>query len=176
LKALTLAALLAWAGAAAAAGEPATRAAWAARLAWPHSLCPARAPRPDSTGVLVQNIDSERRWVVVECQQWAYQGTRIVYLLTPRRATLLLFPQFDAQREGKLRPYRSALLTGTLDFDPDHGQLRVLRLYRGLGDCGQWLRYEAGTAVPLLTELRVRECADQPGSDLPPGQWPLREP
>jgi hypothetical protein len=173
---LTLAAILGWQAPAVAASEPASRAEWAARLGWPRSLCPAQAPRPDSTGVVVQDIDAERRWVVVECQQWAYQGTHIVYLLTPRHATLLYFPQFDAQREGKLRRYRSALLTGTLDFEPEHALLRVLRLYRGIGDCGQWLSYQAGSAVPRLTELRVRECADQPGAELPPEQWPLRQP
>jgi hypothetical protein len=159
-----------------AAGEPATRADWAARLAWSKSLCPAKAPRPGSTGVIVNVIDAERSWVAVECQQWAYQGTHIVYLLTPKRATLMHFSQYDAQREGRLRRYRSALLTGSLDFDAEHAMLRVLRVYRGLGDCGQWLSYEAGTAAPQLTELRVRECADQPGPELSPAQWPLRQP
>jgi hypothetical protein len=165
-----------WAWMSMACGQPITRAAWAAQLAWPNSLCPSKAPRPNSTGVAIQNIDSERRWVIVECQQLAYQGNHIVYLMTSGGATLLQFPQFDARREGKLRRYKSALLTGTLDFKPDKGQLSVQRLYRGIGDCGQWLRYEAGSATPRLAELRVRECSDQPGSSLPPEQWPLREP
>jgi hypothetical protein len=124
----------------------------------------------------VKEIDSERRWIIVECQQLAYQGNHMIYLLTSGRVTLLQFPQFNAQREGMLLPYKSALLTGTLDFDPDQGQLRVQRLYRGLGDCGQWLRYEAVSAVPQLAELRVRECSDHAGPRLPPEQWPLHAP
>lgn len=156
--------------------DPETRAAWAAELAWPRRLCPAAAPRPDSTGVSLKTIDAQRRWIFVECQQWTAQGTQLVYLDSTQGRTLLQFRQFDASREGLLRPYRSALLQGDVDADPARALLRVLRPYRGIGDCGQWLTYEAGTNPPRLVELRIRECPDLPGPELPPEQWPLRKP
>lgn len=164
-------------GAPAVSGDAAAeRRMWQQRLAWPASLCPAASPRPDAAGVAVHAIDAETAWVVVACRDFAYQGTQLVYLRSRGRAVLLSFTQFDAAKPGAPKPYRSSLLLGSVDADAAQGRLQVLRVYRGLGDCGQWLSYAARTAPPRLMELRIRECGDGPGAGVPPGQWPLRRP
>lgn len=165
---------LAWAAQAFAHTAEPTRAQWATKLAWPARLCPLQSPRPGSAGVQVQPIDAQRRWIVVDCATWAYQGTQLVYLQTQQRTTLLQFTQFDAENPGKPRRYQSTLVTGSIAFDPVHGQLQVLRLCRGIGDCGQHLVYDAGSAPPRLQALRLRECPDTPDPTLPPTHWPQR--
>ncbi len=165
------------AAAASAGGEgEASRGAWHRQLGWPPSLCPLASPRPGSAAVDLRPIDERRSWVVVVCQDTAGSATQLVYLRTADRTRLLVFPQYDASRAGAPRPYRSSLLEGSLSFGADAGVMHVLRPYRGIGDCGQRLSYQAGAAPPRLMALRVRECPPTLDRPVPPEQWPLRRP
>lgn len=166
--------LLCWAPFAWADTAPTDRATWLAQLAWPTKLCPAASPLPQASGVDVLPIDSSRSWVRVRCELSAYQGSDLLFLRTAGKTVLLSFVQFDAEQEGVLKRYRSPVLEGSLSFDAKRQTLTVLRLYRGIGDCGQRLEYAAGSAVPRLLSLRVRDCPDTPDPALLPNQWPLK--
>ncbi len=110
--------------------------------------------------------------VVVTCSLGTYQGDSLLYLLKGEKAQLLQFQQFQSVDIGELDSYRDTLLSGIVQTE-SRGKgtlIKVWRKYRGIGDCGQLLRYKIENGQAKLIELRVRECGDQT-KFVPPEQW-----
>ncbi|HEX2203975.1 MAG TPA: DUF1176 domain-containing protein [Longimicrobium sp.] len=157
---------------------PATdRAAWYARARWTEG-CEREhreMSRSEASGVRVHPLGGERYLVEAECFLAAYQA-RYNFVLydasaAPPRATLLRFPEHDGERwlveDG---------IAGEPAVDTARGELSVFSKSRGLGDCGQVVRYAFAGGAPKLVEVRARDCGLPPeeGEEIPPpGAWPL---
>ncbi|WP_374243825.1 hypothetical protein [Zoogloea sp.] len=152
------------------------RADWLARLQWSAEDCPQASPDPERSGVVELPAARGRAYVQILCERWAYQGTSLIYRRTPDGGALLSFPQFESEAPGQRTRYVSPVLTGSLlGVDPDGQTLRVLRKYRGIGDCGQYLVYQVRGGQVSLKTLRVRECTETPRAFFPPpNQWPVK--
>ncbi|MBP7394932.1 MAG: hypothetical protein KA945_14000 [Zoogloea sp.] len=152
------------------------RTGWLARLQWSADDCPPESPDPERSGVVELASARGRAYVQILCERWAYQGTSLIYRRTLAGGELLSFPQFESEAPGQRIRYVSPLLTGTLlGVDPDGQTLRVLRKYRGIGDCGQYLVYQVRGGQVSLKTLRVRECPDAPRAFFPPpDRWPVK--
>ena len=155
---------------------PTTREQWQSLLKWAEADCPLEAPDEATTGVSVHDLGANSRVVEVECERYAYQGTRLLYLLKNGAGLPLKFDQYESPDVGRLEPYQSPVLTGLLSVDARAGYLEVLRKYRGVGDCGQYLRYRIEGDHVILHELRVRECGKLPlAKTVDPKTWPLKK-
>lgn len=158
------------------AGAVDDRVDWYERLHWPTDDCPSASPDPERSGVV--ELSADGRYVQIQCERWAYQGTSLVYRRSPNGFVLLSFPQYESDAPGKRERYLSAVLTGEIVGIGNGGRtLRVLRKYRGLGDCGQYVVYRIDSSQVRLKTLRVRECPDvmQPAFP-PPERWPIQQP
>jgi len=150
---------------------PLERIDWWTKLHWPTENCPVTSPTPDNEGIEAYPLDDGRSLVEVICSLGAYQGSSRLYLLdTSSTAHALNFRQFQAPDVGKLEPYDDKLVTGLMQVRPQLGEITVWRKYRGIGDCGQFLRYHLTGNQLHLKELRMQECEDEPNF-LPPEQW-----
>ncbi len=152
------------------------RLAWHRRLNWPKARCPLKPPFGQDPGITIHPFDDDRSMVEVTCSLGAYQGNGLLYLLDDNgKARALRFLQFHSPDRGQLLPYTDALLTGVIQVEPTRHAIKVWRKYRGIGDCGQLLRYRVSNGKVQLAELRVRDCEDEL-SRIPPEQWPLAQP
>ncbi len=152
------------------------RQAWQRRLDWPTKHCPLNPPFEQDAGVTAHPFGDDGSLVEVTCTLGAYQGDSLLYLLDrDGKARALRFRQFHSPDKGQLRPYTDTLLTGIVQVTPERQSIKVWRKYRGIGDCGQLLRYRVSHGQAELIELRVRDCADEPAFT-PPEQWPRVKP
>lgn len=154
-----------------------TRAQWYARLNWDVSDCPLASPDEAGPGVVTHDFGADAGIIEVQCERWAYQGTYLFYLVKDGAITPLSFEQFEAPDVGRLERYHSALVTGLPSVVADEQALDVFRKYRGIGDCGQFLRYRIDSQAAVLKQLRVSDCealpADKP---IDTQEWPLKNP
>ncbi len=121
-----------------------------------------------------------RRLAQVACAPGAYQGSYVYHLVAPGGEATgpLTFPDVaDAGEDAgapRLTAERTTEVIGTPTFDTTAARLRVLRRFRGVGDCGVALTYGFAQDAPTLAELRGKLACD--GSAPPPGSWPVIEP
>lgn len=177
--AVWLLALLAGCGPQPPSEAPSDRAAWHARLRWTEECEQARRedPAAQGPGVQLHPLGGERYLVQVECAQGAYQASYNYVLYDPRtppgRATLLRFPTFDGERWTL-----EADVAGLPTFHPGARELEIFSKARGIGDCGQLMRYGFAGGEPRLLWLRARDCPPDPDNRPapPPGEWPLVPP
>jgi hypothetical protein len=152
-----------------------TRAQWHARLNWDVSDCPLASPDEAGTGVVMHDFGADARIIEVQCERWAYQGSYLFYLVKDGVITQLNFEQFEAPDAGRLERYHSALVTGLPSVVADEQALDVFRKYRGIGDCGQFLRYRIEAQAAVLKQLRVRDCEALPDDKpIDTQEWPLK--
>ena len=152
------------------------RHAWQQRLGWSTKRCPLQPPYARDAGITAYPFGDGRSLVEVTCTLGAYQGDSLLYLLDGNgKARALRFRQFHSPDKGQLLPYTDALLTGIVQVMPERRSIKVWRKYRGIGDCGQLLRYRVRHAQAELIELRAKDCADEPAFT-PPEQWPRVKP
>ena len=161
--------------------EPTDRAGWRARLRWPDEceqgfgLVEGRG-----TGVELHPLPEGRRLAQVACAPGAYQGTYVYHLVAPGGEATgpLTFPDVIDTGEGagapRLTAERTTEIIGTPTFDTTAARLRVLRRFRGVGDCGVELTYAFAQDAPTLAELRGKLACD--GSAPPAESWPVIEP
>lgn len=155
----------------------ADRAAWYARAPWTEGCEREHRERgrAGESGVRIHALGDHRYLVEAECFLAAYQA-RYNFVLhdasaAPPRSTQLRFPVFDGERwiveEG---------IAGQVAFDAVRDELHVFSKSRGIGDCGQVVRYALSGGAPKLLEVRVRDCAPTLGEEEavpPPETWPL---
>ena len=177
----TVAASLAGSAYAARPGD-AERAQWQRALSWP-SWCEDgyRMAFPDGTGgggVDLRTLPDGRLLLVVGCGTGAYQGTSLLYdVVIPQSAPptgrLLRVPTYDTAgvRSARLKRTTQTHATGIMTHSPDNTLLTVFTKFRGLGDCGVWVRYRVATPtlVPLVVRAKVRCNAKPPFN---PARWP----
>jgi len=152
------------------------RAAWRERVGWSDDCEEGHAAVPPSegSGVRTYPLGEGRHLVEVECTRGAYQSGYVYALYDPRstpaRATPLRFPIHDGER-WTMEPE----IAGTPTFDPERRELEVFSKSRGIGDCGQLIRYGFPESGPELLWVRARDCDDAPREDSvpPPEAWPL---
>jgi len=158
------------------------RAPWRQSLSWP-SWCEDgyRTAFPDGTpggGVDLRTLPDGRLLLVVGCGTGAYQGTSLLYDVripqsAPPTGRLLRVPTYDTAgvRSVRLKRTTRGYATGLLTHSPDNTLLTVFTKFRGLGDCGVWVRYRIATPalVPLVVRAKVRCDAKPPFN---PARWP----
>jgi hypothetical protein len=115
---------------------------------------------------------------VVGCGTGAYQGTSLLYDVqipqsAPATGRLLSVPTYDTTgvRSVRLRRTSSDHAVGLIGHSAGNTLLTVLTKFRGLGDCGVWVRYrvDARGLVPLVVRAKVR-CDGRPPYN--PARWP----
>jgi hypothetical protein len=153
------------------AAQPPDRDSWHARLHWSVDACPLQSPAPEQSGVSERPLARGASLIQVECERWAYQGTSLLYVHDASGDTPLTLAQFESPAPGTRSRYASPLVVGDISVDARGQTLRVLRKYRGIGDCGQYLAYRLAGRSAQLKTLRVRECPDEP-AELSPEHWP----
>lgn len=160
----------------------AARAQWRQALSWP-SWCEDgyRTSFPDGDpdgGVDLRTLPDGRLLLVVGCGTGAYQGTSLLYDVqipqsAPPTGRLLRVPTYDTAgiRSVRLKRVTQTHATGLLTHSADNTLLTVFTKFRGLGDCGVWVRYRVATAalVPLVVRAKVR-CDARPPFN--PARWP----
>jgi hypothetical protein len=117
----------------------------------------------------------------VACAPGAYQGS-YAYFLVPAAgeapAAALEFPDVvdggDGVGAARLSAERTTEVVGLPTFDGAAARLRVLRRFRGVGDCGVVLTYAFADDTPTLAELRGK--LDCEGVATPPERWPVLTP
>lgn len=178
---LAFLALLAGSTGAAGSGDP-ERANWRQALAWP-GWCEEgyRASFPNGApdgGVKLRTLPDGRMLVVVGCGVGAYQGTSLLYDVqipqgAPATGRLLRVPTYDptGARSVALRRVNREAASGLLTHSGDSTLLTVFTKFRGLGDCGVWVRYRVtpGGLAPLIVRAKVR-CDGKPPYN--PARWP----
>ncbi len=152
------------------------RAAWYARLQWTQECEQDHRENPPAqgSGLQLYSIGQQQYLVEIECFRAAYQASYnfMLYDLQnlPGRATLIRFPVFDGDRW-----HLETAIAGLPAFNPKTKELAIFSKARGMGDCGQLLRYRFPAGAPELMEVRARNCSpDLPTDKVPPPQdWPL---
>lgn len=144
------------------------RAMWRERLGWDDECENFDA----GSGIDVYRLDADRSLVRVICTLGAYQGMARIYLWTGGRGRLLVFPVPDSNRPGKLEV--TSDLSNFADFEADKKELVVWRRYRGLGDCGSWVRYGFSGATVVVREMRQQQACV--GGTTDPKRWPIWHP
>ena len=150
------------------------RLQWKNKLGWSDPRCMSYETFEENTGIEQYPLDKRISLVVVTCSLGTYQGDSLLYLLKKgKKAQLLKFQQFQSLDIGELDPYKDTLLTGIVQLEPKGkaSLIKVWRKYRGIGDCGQLLRYSIESGQARLIELRVKNCEDEI-KHVPPEQWP----
>ena len=158
------------------------RRAWRTALGWSAECEEGFAVLPDrGTGVELFPLPDGRQLVQVACAPGAYQGSFVYFRVdgagAPTGPAPLAFPDYADSGEngpGRLQPERTVEMYGLPTFLPADTRLRVLRRFRGLGDCGLLLTYDVTTPAPTLLELRGKLACDGDAS-VPPERWPLLE-
>lgn len=147
------------------------RLSWYRKLVWPTEDCPIDPLYEDNPGIETYFLKENQTLVRVICTPGAYQRSSFLYWIHHGQAELLHFRQFRDDGIHRSKFYTDPLLTGIIEIDTRHYVIKVWRKYRGIGDCGQLLRYRLSDGETSLLELRVKECSDTP-QPLPPEQWP----
>ena len=163
------------------AAEPTDRAGWRARLRWPDACEEGFAlAEGRGTGVESYPLPGGRRLAQVACAPGAYQGSFVYHLVPPTgdASGPLAFPDVvDAGGDAgapRLTAERTTEVIGLPTFDATTSRLRVLRRFRGVGDCGVELTYTFARDAPTLVALRGKLACD--GDATPPESWPVIEP
>jgi hypothetical protein len=159
------------------------RQAWRAALGWSADCEEGFAVLPDrGTGVELFPLPGGRQLVQVACAPGAYQGSFVYFRVdaagAPSGPAPLAFPDYADSGEGirdRLQPEQTVEMYGLPSFLPADARLRVLRRFRGLGDCGLLLTYDVTTPAPTLVELRGKLACDG-DAGVAPERWPLLEP
>ena len=147
------------------------RQIWHQKLHWQTGQCPLRSPFANDGGIASYTLKGGNTLIVVACSLGVYQGDSLLYAGDEKHGYgLLAFRQFRAYGNRKLVSYTDALLRGIVMVQPSQNSVEVLRKYRGLGDCGQLLRYRIEGGQAKLDELRIKECDEVPGG-VPPKAW-----
>lgn len=133
----------------------------------------------DYSGLEFDHVNSNESLVVVDCYTGAYQPGVILYLLKehPTQTAKMLRVngvQSETDDDGHALPYR--MFSGLVHFYQKTGSLEILSKYRGLGDCGRFLRYHYENGGFTLFEFREQpECGANGGlgsTDF--HHWPIK--
>jgi len=154
------------------------RATWHAALGWSAECEQGFAVVADrGTGVELFPLPDGRLLAQVACAPGAYQGSYVYFRVdasgTPARQAPLVFPDYvnsGAEGPDRLQPERTTEIIGLPTMLPAEGRLRVLRRFRGLGDCGLLLTYDVASPEPTLVELRGKLACDGDAS-VAPERW-----
>lgn len=152
------------------------RLKWYRRLEWPTENCPVEPVYEGDPGINYFPLDEGQALVQVVCYLGAYQGNSFIYWLNHDRVRLLRFRRCinddEAAENCILQPVTE--ITNLVKVDAQHREIILLYKYRGIGDCGQWLRYRFNDGKTSLLEMRIRNCPEEelPGEWLPPEHWP----
>jgi hypothetical protein len=158
------------------------RAPWRSALKWP-TWCEKgfRATFPDGAeggGVDLRTLPDGRLLLVVGCGTGAYQGPSLLYDVqipqsAPATGRLLRVPTYDTTgiRSLRLKRITGTEAIGLIRHSAGNTLLTVLTKFRGLGDCGVWVRYrvDPSALVPLVVRAKVR-CDGKPPYN--PARWP----
>lgn len=162
--------------------DDAARAQWRQSLGWPNWCeegyrAAAGGITPEG-GVDLRTLPDGRMLLVVGCGVGAYQGTFLLYDVqipqsAPATGRLLRVPTYDptGARSVALKRVARSQVAGLITHSGDNTLLTVLTKFRGLGDCGVWVRYRMapGGPVPLVVRAKVR-CDGKPPYN--PSRWP----
>jgi hypothetical protein len=154
------------------------RAAWRAVLGWSAECEQGFALVADrGSGVELFALPDGTLLAQVACAPGAYQGSYVYFRVDSAGASAgrapLTFPDYvDSGAEGRdrLQPEQTAEIVGLPTVVPAEGRLRVLRRFRGLGDCGLLLTYDVAAPTPALVGLRGKLACDGDAS-VPPERW-----
>jgi hypothetical protein len=159
------------------------RAHWFRLLKWPKD-CEAAFQRTngaqspnDYGGLEFYRLAREAYMVRVLCYRGAYQPGSILLYFDRGNASatrLLKLQGFKSKDDhGEDLPYSK--IDGLVTFDKTRKILEVFSKYRGLGDCGLFVRYRFYKGQPFVTEARERECDDSPiHRSTDPHRWPKK--
>jgi hypothetical protein len=145
------------------------RAAWYEALKWPKGCEDAFqktynvSPGEDYGGLQFHDLKRGEYLVEVACYSGAYQpGSIFMYYnkQTPSSARLLKLPGFESEDdEGKALKYSE--VSGLATFNKRTKVLEVFSKYRGVGDCGLYVRYRFMRGQPVVIEAREQDCDEK---------------
>jgi hypothetical protein len=132
----------------------------------------------DYSGLEFYRLNGSESLVSVQCYPGAYQPGFILFLLkegqTPSAQLLKLRGIDSEDNEGNLLPY--SMIDGLEFFDPKTGTLEILSKSRGMGNCGQFLRYRYRRGAFTVFELREQVCVQQGATGSTDyRRWPLKK-
>jgi len=150
------------------------RAGWRALLAWPEDCEERRrgtVAAEMGAGIEVDTLGEGRFLVQVLCYPGAYQPGKLVFVQGPGRASLpLRLPgELEAGSPEDSIPYVNGLTT----FDRATRELEVFSKSRGMGDCGELVRFAFPGGVPTVKWQRRQECGAAEPPVMEPHRWPL---
>ena len=161
------------------------RARLAKILQWPAACeadhqADADPEGPDDGRVRLFELQERRYLVQVGCARGAYQDALRFYLfeddVSAPRGTALVLASYDLAVDDDDQPIWTPVereeAAGVASYDATSGTLRLLTLYRGLGDCGHLASYILKGKRLELRELRGRDCDGDPEKAPPPESWP----
>lgn len=157
------------------AQRPSTRAGWRGLVAWSDECERAHADTfvgSDHVGVRTFSLNGGRELVEVACAAGAYQGSQEYAIIGANLAatTRVELPVLD-QPDGAPDTWsRARLVWGTPTFDSSNGQLTILNVSRGMGDCGSLVSYRFDQLRVSVVEARAKRCDASPQL---PKDWPV---
>jgi Protein of unknown function (DUF1176) len=136
------------------------------------------ADNDEYSGLVFDHMNENETLVIVDCYLGAYQPGVILYLMNEhpnRRAKLLKLNGIESDADLDGNPLLYQMFDGLVHFRRTTSTLEILQKYRGLGDCGQFLRYRYARGSFSLIEIREQECATAgiPGST-DYDHWPIK--
>lgn len=155
----------------------ADRKAWYRRIGWSNECEDAYARSLEAMpAIQFHDLGRGRHALEVTCTLGAYQGYALWFTWTdpadggPPSFRGLEFPTYEVPDDRHMKAARVIELWGDAEFDADRKELRVVRRFRGHGDCGLLARYAFPDSRPRVVEMRVKNRCD--GKIVPPEAWP----
>jgi hypothetical protein len=122
-------------------------------------------------GIEVDTLGEGRYLVQVLCYPGAYQPGKLVFVQGPGRASARL--RLPGHDEGGSPEDSIPYVNGLTTFDRATRELEVFSKSRGMGDCGELVRFAFPGGVPTVKWQRRQECGAAEPPVMEPHRWPL---